>query len=65
MREPRTWSDIAENCRVAFMEALQAALYVLILSGVVIATVAIIVGVAVLVDAALLKMFPKSKDDGK
>ena len=61
MREPSTWLDVFENCRIAFMTSAQVALCFLILTGVFMATVAILLGFAVIVDKALPKMTSAKK----
>lgn len=62
MTDPRTWSDIANNCWIVFMESIQLALYVLVLAGVTFSTIGIIVLFAVVVDRALDRLAPAEGD---
>jgi hypothetical protein len=65
MTDPRTWPDIANNCRIVFMESTQVALYFLILAGVTFSTIGIIAAFAVLVEKILGRLSPIEKDGEK
>ena len=63
MTDPRTWSDVANNCWIVFVESAQVALYLLILAGVTFSTIGIIVLFVVIVEKALGKLAPVQKRD--
>lgn len=61
MTDPRTWSDIANNCWIVFMESTQVALYLLILAGITFSTIGIMVLFAVIVDRVLGRLAPTER----